>query len=421
MFFKKVFILSSGYLVNTIIAGLFGIYVTRMLGPSDKGVLIIAMSSCDLMMMLFSFGIPYSAAYYVRSHPGSDSVVLSQANKTMILCGALSLMLVMLGKDMFSSLFIGGRPIDAAMTALLLLTIIVSSGNTIIGATLVAQGDSNGYVMGTNIGSLVNIGCTLSLITMFEQFKLHAVLFGNLAGILVAAVIMRKSIRVSDRTEHSSHQELTSLKLYTYGIQAQSGAIAALVFKRVDLYIIGHFLGTTAIGFYSVGLGLRDLAMAASRALAGLAAGDMADPGKQRDGTAQRILKKGVFFNVGTSLIAFLGAVVIFPYFIPLAYGESFSKSVTYSIIIMGSLLPFSIAFFVGKAIQSKGRPMLQSICNVIGAVVCSIVVWKFTEHYGLIGAAVATIVTSSILLVLSWIFLKLSGDWNSAAGVPAL
>lgn len=421
MILKKVFILSSGYLVNTIILGIFGIYVTRMLGPADKGALTIARSSCDLMMMLFSFGIPYSAAYYIRSHPGSDSVILSQANKTMILCGALSLMFVMLGKDMFSVLFLGGRTIDTAMAVLLVLTIIVNSGNTIIGATLVAQGDSKGYVMGTNVGLLVNVVGTVLLITAFEQFKLHAVLLGNLVGILVAAVIMRKCIRVSDRTACSSHQELTSLKLYTYGIQAQGGAISALVFKRVDLYIVSHFLGTNAVGFYSVGLGLRDIAMTASRALTGLAAGDMADPVKQRDGTAQSILKKGVVFNVAASLIAFLGAVGIFPYFIPLAYGESFSKSVTYSILIMGSLMPFSIAFLVGKAIQSKGRPMIQSICNIIGAVVCSIVVWQFTARYGLIGAATATMVTSSILLMLSWIFLKLTGDWNSVADPPGL
>ena len=417
MFFKKVFVLSSGYLVNTIISGLFGIYVTRTLGPEDKGVLTIALTSCDFMMMLFSFGIPYSAAYYIRSHPGSESFVLSQANRIMIICGVLSLTLIMLGKGMFSSIFLGGRSIDAAMAALLILTIIVNSGNTIIGATLVAQGNSNGYVVSTNIGTLVNIAGTIALFAAFQQYKLHAVLLGNLAGTLIAAVIMRKFFRLSYGAGGTTRPDLTPRKFYTYSIQAHTGAMAALVAKRIDLYIISHFLKTSAVGFYSVGLGLRDLAMTASKALAVLAAGDMADPRKQEDGTAQNILKKGIIFNVAISLVAFVGAVVIFPYFIPLAYGESFSQSVITSIIIMGSLLPFSIAFLVGKAIQSKGKPLHQSISNIIGAVICAMVVWQFTEHFGIVGAAAATIVDSTVLLILSWMFLNLIGNWKSTHG----
>jgi O-antigen/teichoic acid export membrane protein len=415
---KKVFVLSTGSLFNTIISSLFGIYVTRVLGPETKGVLTIALTSCDLIMMLFSFGIPYSTAYYIRSHPGSSSVVLRQTNWSMIICGVLSLCLIILGKDIFSSLFLGGWTVDGVMATLLILTVFMNSGNIIIGAALIAQGNSNGYVMSTNIGALANIACTIALFALLQHYKLHAVLLGNLAGILIATILMRRSFRLSFGTSIPTTNDLTLRKFYTYGIQAQSGALAALVFKRIDLYIISHFLNISAVGFYSVGLGLRDLAMTVSRALAGLAAGDMADPEKQKDGTAQGILKSGIILNIVMSLIAFLGAAVIFPYFIPLAYGESFSKSVTISIIIMVSMLPFSIAFLLGKAIQSKGKPLYLSIGNVIGAIICSIVVWQFTEHFGIVGAAVATIIDSTVLLVLGWILLNLSGDWKYVVNI---
>lgn len=412
---KKAFILSSGNIVNTVISGLFAIYVTRVLGPENKGILAITLSSCDLMSMLFIFGIPYSAAYFVRSHPGSESIVKSLANKAMIICGLLSLCLILLSKKFFSSVFLSGWAIDPAMVTLLIFTIIVNAGNSIIGSAIVAQGDSKGFVISTNIGTITTIICTGILITILPQ-KLHSVIMGSLIGNLVATIIMRKRYRLSDHHKDAP-STLTTRQFYTFGIQAQGGAVASLVFKRMDLYFISHFLNTTAVGFYSVGLGLRDLAMAGARALADLSGGEMADPRKQADGTAKKVFRKGIVFIVVLSLVIFLVAVFLFPYVIPLAYGKSFSSSIVPSIIIMGSLLPFSIALFVGKAIHAKGKPLNLSISNVISAVISSVVVWLFTKHFGITGAAVATVVNNTILLITGLIFLCISCKWNSAGG----
>lgn len=406
--FKKAFVLSAGNIVNVVILGLFGIYVTRVLGPENKGVLTIALSSCDLMSMLFSFGIPYSAAYYVRSHPGSESVVKSLTNRAMVICGVLSLLLVLLSKDAFSALFLGGWVIDPFMTALLVLTVIVNSGNTVIGAAIIAQGDSKGFVISTNAGTIVTVLCTFALITTMP-LKLHSVVLGSLIGNLVATVFMRLQYRISGAAESASPM-LTTRQFYAYGFQAQAGAVAMLLFKRMDLYIISHFLNTAAVGFYSVGLSLRDLAMTASRAVAGLSGGDLADPAKQADGSARTIFRKGVVFNAASSLVILFVSALLFPYFIPFAYGAAFSRSITPSIIIMYSLLPLSVALLVGKAIQAKGKPLLLSISTVVSAVISSIVVWILTKQYGLHGAAIATIIGCTVLLATGWISLRLTG-----------
>lgn len=389
-------------------SGIFGIYVTRILGPEEKGVLAIALGSCGLMSALFSFGIPYSAAYYIRAHPGSQSFILSQTNRVMIVCAMLSLTLVVLSKEAFSSLFLGGKTIDAFMTALLVGMVIVDTGNNIVGATLVAQGDSKGYAMSINAGTVVNVASTLVLLSLFHQ-RLHAVILGTLVGTIGATFMMRNRYRLFAGEVTGAQHPVTARNFYTYGIQAQAGALGSLVFKRIDIYLISYFINTSAVGLYSVGLSLRDIAMTASRAFAGLAGGEMADPVNQSDGTAKNILKKGIIFNVVLSLFIIVVALLIFPYFIPLAYGEAFTKSINVSIIIMGSLLPLSISLLFGKAIQSKGKPLLQSVNNVISAVVCTFVVWQFTKHFGILGAASATIVDSMVVLLFSGLFLYLS------------
>lgn len=407
--FKKALVLSSGNFVNTVITGLFGIYVTRVLGPDNKGILALALGTCDLMSMLFSLGVPYSASYYIRSHPGSGYFILKQANRTMIICGLLSTILVFVGKDAFSSFFLGGRAVDGVLWTLLIFTVIVNSGNTIVGSTLVAQGDSRGYVVSTNAGAFVNVAATFLLIVTMEQ-RLHAVLIGNLAGILTATVMMRRQYYRSLPHEAVPHG-LDARRFFSYGIQSQSGAIASLLFKRMDLYIIGHYLDVGAVGFYSVGLGLRDLVMTASRAYAGLAAGEMSDSERRADGTARTILRKGILFNIVASIFIFIGAVIFFPFFIPFVYGAAFAGSVHSSLLIMGSLLPFSVAFLIGKAILANGKPMHQSISSVASAVISSFIIWQLTQRFGLTGAASATIANSLILLGFSWVFLRLSDN----------
>lgn len=408
MLFKRSFILFAGNTLNTLISGIFGIYVTRILGPGDKGVLTIALSTCGLMSMLFSFGVPYSSAYYIRSHPGCNSFILAQANLTMIVCALLSFALILLGKDIFSSLFLGGETIDAFMTAILIGMVIVNSGNTIMGATLVAQGDSHGYTMSAIMGTLIQIVSIILLLSL-SQNNLHAVLLGTLLGAIGTAFLMRNRCYQFAMVEVGVSQTVTHRRFFTYGAQAQAGALASLLFKRVDLYIISYFINTSAVGFYSVGVGLRDLAMTASSAFAGLAGGEMADPRNKSSGRAEKIFKKGIYFNIVISFFMFLMSLLIFPYFIPIAYGEAFQKSVNVSIIIMGSLLPLSISLLIGKTIQSKGKPLLQSVSNVIGAVICTIVVWQCTKYFGILGAASATIVDSIVVLFLGWLFLRLS------------
>ena len=414
--FKKAFILSFGNIVNTIIAGLFGIYVTRVLGPENKGILTIAISSCDLMAMLFSFGIPYSAAYYVRSHPGNETMVKTLTNRAMVICGALSLVLILIGKDAFSTFFLGGWDIDPFMTALLVLTIIVNSGNTVIGAAVIAQGDSNGFVISTNVGTVVTVLCTLVLITTMP-LKLHSVVLGSLLGNLVATILLRRHYRTSMARGNGS-PAMTARQFYTYGFQAQAGAIATLVFKRMDLYIISHFLNTSAVGFYSIGLSLRDLAMAASRAVAGLSGGDLADPSKQADGSAKTIFRKGVAFNANSSLVIFLASLVLFPSVIPFAYGPAFSRSVAPAMIIMFSLVPLSVALLVGKAVQAKGKPLNLSVSNVVSAVISSFVVWVLTKEYGIEGAAISTIIGCMVLLGASWISLRIADGGFPRSGM---
>jgi O-antigen/teichoic acid export membrane protein len=416
MLLKRAFTLSAGYVFNAVASGIFGIYVTRILGPQDKGVLYVALSSCGLMTMLFGFGVPYAAAYYIRAYPGSHSFILSRTNRVMLACAVLSLVTAVLFRDAFSSFFLGDRKIDALMAALLVSMVIVDTGNSIVGATLVAQGDSRGYAMCINTGTMVNIACTTVLL-LLSRHKLHVVMVGVLLGTITATFMMRSRYRNHSGENVTMSDAVTVKNFHSYGVRAQSGALGSLVLKRLDVFLISYFMNTSAVGFYSVGVSLRDLAITVSRAFAELAGGDMADRENRENGTANRILKQGILFNVVVSVVVFGMALVLFPYFIPIAYGERFLGSVRISIVIMGSLLPMSISLLIGKAIQSKGMPLLQSINNVLGAIVGTVVMWHLTRRFGIHGAAAATVLGTTGALLLSFVFLHVSGKYGMSTG----
>jgi len=409
---EKTLILFSGNTLNSLFSCIFSIWLTRELGPEKKGVITIALSSCDLLSALFSIGIPYSAAYFVRSHPGSQSQVKSIANRAMLLSCFLSFVFIALGKDLFASFFLSGWSIDLMMVLLLIFTVTINSGNAIIGAAIKAEGNSKSFVMSTLIGTLITIFLTSGLFFFTNLQKLHAVLLGALVGNIVATIIMRKSYYSLD-SYLAAPQRFTIREFYKFSIQAHAGAVAMLIFKRMDIYFISHFLNIASVGFYSVGIGLREIGMSISRAVSDIVGGEMADPQKKFNGSAKKAFRKGVVFIMASSFSILLFAILLFPCFIPLVYGKEFLMAINPATITMASLIPASITLLLGKALHAQGRPLHLSIGNILNAVICAVISWQLTKVFGLKGAAVSTLINGTIFLLTGYILLQFDHKRN--------
>lgn len=398
----KIIRLVSGNLVNTFLTGVLGIYVSRVLGPESRGVLALVMGSVLIASMLLSFGSPHAAAYFIRHKPQSAKAILFYWNCVLLLGAVVSTVAFFLTGDALAAFFMGGYKIDFILIILLVGIITVSSDNGVVGAGVIAKGDTKSFTFSTNLGTIVTFLVTILLLNITE-WQLHGVLTGYFSGQATTALLLRRAFyNYFDYSDLPSEEAVGWMQILNYGLKAQIGSIASLVFKRVDLFVIGYLISPSAVGLYAIGLSLRDLALIVPRAMAGLISGEMTDHQVQSSGLGIQLFKKSIWVNIGFSVAVTLFSVVSFPVVIPLTYGDAYSDAVLPAILILGSLIPLSLAIIVNPAICAYGKPMHMSFGNVVGGLLGLITIWYFTSSFGLVGGAVSSILASCILLAIN-------------------
>lgn len=402
---NKIIRLISANLINTFLTGVLGIYVSRVLGPEGRGVLALVMGSVLLVSMLLSFGSPHAAAYFIRHKPQSAKAILSCWNCVLLFEAFVSAVVLLWTGGVLTSFFLGGYKLDLILVILLIGIIVISSDIGVVGASVIAKGDTTRYSFSTNLGTVVTFLVTILLLNLINltEWKLHGVLTGYFAGQVLTALFLRKAYSTYlDYSDSQNDGTIKWVQILNYGLKAQIGSIASLVFKRVDLFIIGYLVNPSAVGFYAIGLSLRDLALIVPRAMAGLIGGEMTDHQVQSSGLGIQLFKKSIWVNIGFSIAVTLFGVVSFPVVIPLTYGDAYSDAVLPAILILGSLIPLSLAIIVNPAICAYGKPMYMSFGNVVGGLLGLITIWYFTSSFGLVGGAVSSILASGILLAIN-------------------
>lgn len=395
--FAKVFELVSGNFLNAVLGAILGIYVARILGPDDKGVLALIVGSTGLLTMVFGLGTPHAASYFIRKKPETARSIffymdLSQAAGTMLALG-----LVLTGGDFFTKLFLDGHHLESFVLWLVIGSIATGSGYAMFGSCVIARGDSRRFAGISLFATVLNLLLAFCLLSIFPQ-KLRMVLLASFLGQAAAYFLYRR--KCAEYIPASGGSKLSVLEFFMFGSKVQIGSLSNLFFKRADLFILGFYLDVAAVGYYSIGLSLRELATIIPRSLSGIVGGELADaavPPERKAKLLKRSLAGATVFSTALAGVCTLA----FPIVIPLLYTESFRPAVLASILLMWSFIPFSAAIILGAALTAAGKPLAWSLGNTISACIAGLSVWSLTRSHGLLGAGVAAIVGTSVQLAI--------------------
>lgn len=395
---KKILHLALGGWLNAVVNGLLGIYVARVLGPSDRGLLALAVGSIAVLAALFGFGTPQAVSYFIRNRAGAARRIRAYMDRSLLAGTLCSAALVGLGSSLFSRTFLDGRPLDGMMMALMVLAVASMAGTTMLQGAMVAIGEAKSTAFALTLGAVANAAATVALFQA-TPWRVHAALAGVVVGQAVTSILFR--VRLGAALPAGEGDALPGREFLAYGLKSQVGALAGLFFKRLDLFFIGYFLSTAHVGFYAIGLSLRDFLLTFPRAATGLLGGEMADPRSRRE-KGFRLFRKGVLLNVAFTLAVSLGGLAALPLAVPLVYGEAFREAASPSIIVLFSTIPFSVAILAGVGLTSAGLPLVHSLGSLGAAALGALGIWILTGTYGLAGAAYATVVSATLLLAVN-------------------
>lgn len=241
--------------------------------------------------------------------------------------------------------------------------------------------------------TLVSVALTLLLIVLFEPNYLSRVVgivFGQILSALVAYYFAKKFIKISFTItpEHYKY-------LYKLGIPLLFTALGGWALVSLDRIFIGPMLGVEALGLYVFAATLASpiyiLQDVYTRVWAPNAYKLLSN------GEEIRLLKLLAYSFCGYILVGLMFAITS-PYFYQIIIGQDFIDSLF--------LLPWLVCGIVIQGLQAlltpfilhNGNLKVLTHCALVGLIVFAFCNFWFIPNLGLVGAALAVIVTHFII-----------------------
>lgn len=219
---------------------------------------------------------------------------------------------------------------------------------------------------------------------------------GLIGGLLIGKTLST-IIGLSRTTARPSFPTRTMARsLFDFSKYSFVGTIGGYVYSWMDVLIIGAFIGQSAVGAYEVAWRVTAVTILLSNAIASAISPQISQWSSrealdQVESLITEVVTPSMFFIIpafaGTALLA--GDILTF------GFGSEYAAASLVLVILMGDKVAQGIHVILGHSLASLDRPDLaaaaSSVSVLVNLVLNLILVWQF----GIVGAAVATVVAS--------------------------
>lgn len=188
-----------------------------------------------------------------------------------------------------------------------------------------------------------------------------------------------------------------------YAGQVSLNSTMAFLNFRIDVFLIMFMLGHSALGVYSIGIGIGELLWQLSRPIATAAFGRIARGTEAEAANVTAACMRHSF------ALVLAGAIVVFflaPVLIPIVYGRAFAEAgIVARVLLPGivaySMMPTLATFFS----QQLGQPRLPLVFSTTSTIICATATALMLPHFGIIGGAIATSISYLVAFTAATIY----------------
>ncbi|MCU7550283.1 oligosaccharide flippase family protein [Chitinophagaceae bacterium LB-8] len=405
---------TANRILNTIVMFLATVFLTRIVGVSDFGLLTLMITNASLLNLISSFGISSGITYNLAATNISGTKVVSVT------------ILLLLTQLLFTSIFeYGCFQLDdsfwlfkgKSLTDFLLGISFFISISAIEKYNALLYGKQQ-YLLANNIvlaGNLVMLFCLIILAIwkvedhyIFLGVYIVGNLFQAFALICTYHIIYKEPVlfAVLNKAEFKLFFSYSFLAFVTNCLQ--------FIAYRADYWLVDYYKGSTQLGLYSVSTRFAQLFWIIPNLFAAIIFPNVA--GKQTGKNAQSIF--GLIRIMNTcNVIAGLFLFLFSPYLIVQIFGVEYANC----IIPFRILLPGVITFCIPAILASYFAGINKLIVNFWGTILCLLVIlildFALIPKFGIKGAAIA----SSIGYALTTIYVLIVFNRLSKAGFNQL
>lgn len=361
------------------------ILIARFLGPAGKGVVTLLQLLLGQTALFLSLGLDAALVHFAGRRGRPVAELAGRALGLGLVLGGVGFgVLVALLVWVFAELL----PAEVRLVALLLaatlpLTLIASFLRSLLRACgRVVEEWSLMLVSAASLLAGVGVGLLL-------EGGMMGVLWGLLGGsVLTGVVTAGLAWRVGILRRAPVFEWQGSRELVGYGAKLHGGNILEAMNDRFDMYILAFFLGTAAVGIYSIAVVVAELVLLFPGVLGSVLMPRVATRSEEGANTMMApVLRMTSLVLAGGALVLVLAG----RWLIHLLFGAAFLPAFWPMVL----LLPGSWALGMWRTMMSdlvvRGHPLYKTFTAAVAVVVTVVLDLLLIPRWGVPGAAVAS------------------------------
>lgn len=396
----------AGQSLRMVSKGLIILLLTRVfLEPADYGLLFLAMAIFSVAILFCSMGFANSAGRFIAEYRQSDPSQIRHILTTTLRFNLVSISVVgtvlVLFRGQIATLV--GEPALKPLLVLGVGYVAFRSLRTFVSKIL--QGFSR-VDMSAGVGAVASVGL-LVFVVGFLLVRPNPI--AALAGYIVASgltVMLGGYVLYtrffSEYPPSTTPEPGLSRRVFEYSLPLTATRSANILDKQIDTILIGFFLNTVAVGYYTLAKQITEFLIAPATSLGftlGPAFGEQKANGNLSE--AARIFESSFKYTVAPYVAAAAGVFLVAEPTVRLVFGPDYLGAVPV-IQIFSLYIPLrAIDKITSDGLDYLGRARERAIAKGVNASANFGLNLALIPVFGVVGAAGATVFTYSILVAI--------------------
>lgn len=408
-FIKNSFITLVRQLTSIVIGTLLIIIIARVLGSELQGEYALITNFPAILMMFVNLGINISTVYYVSR----QEINAGESFFNNLIIGIiLSVIGVIAG---FITIYFFGDKLfkdidDHSYVYLILLALPFMLLNTFF--QTIFQGIQDFRVFNTIlvVTQFTNLFLVLALIVVFDYGLVGALIAFISGHALTLIFILVFSVKRFNLKRSNMRLNIPYLKKsFKYGFKSYMSNLVTFLNYRINIYLLGFFIGNGAVGLYFTALNLGEKLSVFTQSISAVLMPRIASMGteEERNHLTSIVSRFTMVFMLAFAVFLFFTIDFLAP-----VLGSDYKQTPFFLKILLPGISLLAVEKLLSNDIAARGKPEINmnvSIFNVIFSTILNLIL---IPEYGATGAAIATSISYSLSFVIKAIlFKRVSGE----------
>jgi len=382
--------------------GLFvGVWIARYLGPEQFGLWNFAMAFAALFGAFATLGLDGIVVRELVKNPERQNELLGSAFALKLIGGAVTLLIALIAISLVRS----GETLTLWLVGLSAAGFIFQSVN-VIDFYFQAKVQSRYTVYAAN-GAFV-LMTLVKIALLLTSAPLIAFAWAGLGEIALTAVFLLAAYRFNHHNMREwRYDGRVARELLKDSWPLILSGLAIMIYMRIDQIMIGQMLGAKEVGLYSAAIRISEVWYFIPMAIVSSVFPAIIDAKKKCEALYYQRLQKLYNLLVILSLAVAIPMTFLADWVMELLFGREYILAGPVLSISIWCGLFASLSVASGKWFINEGYTKLALKRNLYGAVLNIVLNYYLIPIYGMLGAALSTLLSFSLSAYISDVFSK--------------